>query len=702
MNKKVRVIRDALRKPSVEVLDKFRILKDIAELVSERNDAAQELVLRLFERKEEFKQYHGIIVELVKQVGLYPYLKDEELSVKDAVALEMHRPEGLNSVVFHQSQIEVYNRLMDGENVILSAPTSYGKSLIIDAVIASGRYNNIVVIVPSIALIDETRKRLSTFQDKYKIITYPYQSIEDKNVLVLTQERAIEIIDRVAVDFFVVDEFYKIGTNTAGDERYKILNQVFYKLVKTKAQFYLLGPNIENLETGALGNIQFVFIKTDFKTVVSERHRIRVNNIEERYRELTNILRKSTEPTLVYCKSPKSANDLAERLLIEGLYEEIPENKSIVDWIKENYHSEWVLPNALEHGIGIHHGKNPRALSQQCVKLFNEGRLNCLICTSTLIEGVNTKAKSIVIYDNKVAKTDIDYFTFNNICGRSGRMFSHFVGHVFLFNDPPEPELPLVDFPIFTQTNGVPDELLINVEDEDLTEESRERIKIYSSQGLLPIHVLQSNSYISLEKQLRLAKYLNAYVYQIHHMLSWQSTPTARQLKFCCNLIWDYFEGGKKMVFGVSSGDQLAYRINSYRTAGSIKQFIKTNLAGKYDVNSAIELSLDIQRHWINFKFPRYLRSLGQIANEVFKQYKLALCDYGYYASLVENYFLPNYVAPFDEYGLPVQVSNELSKRVKFSTIFDEALQQLKSINVDELDLSAIEKYFVANVQHYL
>ena len=173
MSDRIRYIRGILRKPFSESLDKFRLLKEVAEIVSSVHHAAQELVLRIIERRSEFPQYNGIINELVKQVGLYPYLKDEELSIRDALALEMHRPEGLDEVVFHRSQSEVYNHLMDGHNVILSAPTSYGKSLVVDSIIASEHYKNIVIIVPSIALIDETRKRLSVYKDRYKIITYP-------------------------------------------------------------------------------------------------------------------------------------------------------------------------------------------------------------------------------------------------------------------------------------------------------------------------------------------------------------------------------------------------------------------------------------------------------------------------------------------------------------------------------------------------
>ena len=75
------------------------------------------------------------------------------------------------SFVFHRAQAEIYRRLIEGENVILSAPTSFGKSRIIDAVIATEQYKNIAVIVPTIALIDETRIRLSSFSEKYKVIT---------------------------------------------------------------------------------------------------------------------------------------------------------------------------------------------------------------------------------------------------------------------------------------------------------------------------------------------------------------------------------------------------------------------------------------------------------------------------------------------------------------------------------------------------
>src|SRR5690606_19991022 len=116
---------------------------------------------------------------------------------------------------------EVYRLLMGGENVILSAPTSFGKSLIVDALIASGKYLNIVVVVPTIVLIDETRRRLvERFRNHFKVITHLGQARADRNILVLTQERVVDFPDLGKVDLFVIDEFYKLDPRRDPDRAY--------------------------------------------------------------------------------------------------------------------------------------------------------------------------------------------------------------------------------------------------------------------------------------------------------------------------------------------------------------------------------------------------------------------------------------------------------------------------------------------------
>jgi len=91
-------------------------------------------------------------------------------------------------------------------------------------------------------------------------------------------------------------------------------------------------------------------------------------------------------------------------------------------------------------GVGVHHGRIPRALASRFVTLFNQNILPVLICTSTLIEGVNTAAKSVLIYDKTIFRRNYDFFTFSNIRGRAGRLGQHYVGQIFLFHPPPAQE----------------------------------------------------------------------------------------------------------------------------------------------------------------------------------------------------------------------------------------------------------------------
>src|SRR5690606_24008010 len=144
----------------------------------------------------------------------------------------------------------IYRRILAGENIVLSAPTSFGKSAIIDAVISAGLYKNIVIVVPTLALIDETRRRLSVLRGDYKLVTHLSQAPSERNIFIFTAERTVAYRQLPRVDFFVIDEFYKLDALKEDEERTVALNVAFYRLLKDEAQFYLLGPNIRRIPDG--------------------------------------------------------------------------------------------------------------------------------------------------------------------------------------------------------------------------------------------------------------------------------------------------------------------------------------------------------------------------------------------------------------------------------------------------------------------
>ncbi len=700
-------INTLLKQDNIAAVDQFNLLKSVLSHVNQDSEyLLQEIVLRVLEKREYFQGYKGMVNDLARNIGLFPYLKQQELSVADKIAYEFHKPDSIlnENIVFHRLQAKVYFDLLDGKNVILSAPTSFGKSLIIDSIVATGKFKNLAIVLPTIALIDETRKRLSKFKDLYKIITHSSQKPAERNIFVLTQERVMEVINDIKIEFFVIDEFYKIQPTPSDQERSIILNQAFYKLLKKGGQFYLLGPNIENINNEVFpDNVAYTFIKTDYKTVVTERIKVSIKNSAED--TLLELCTSFQDPTLIYCASPASANRVAKLLFESALFSKTTQNDNAVKWLREEFHEQWYLPTALESGIGIHHGKIPRAISQYAVKAFNEGKINFLICTSTLIEGVNTKAKNVVIFDNKVAREKFDFFTFNNICGRSGRMFQHFIGKVYLFHEPPVEELPFVDFPLFSQDMDVPENLLIQMDDDDLSEDSISRIQDIRNNGVLSLETIKRNSNIDPDGQIKLAAYLRKNFRRHYSGLRWNWMPTYDQLLDVCNLIWDYFIGGGR--FGnISSGKQLAFKINGIRIHKNIFTLIASEVKNTRDpdkINEAIENVLDFVRFWGQYNFPKFLLALDRIQREIYSEAGLTPGDYSFFASQIECLFTEPLFVALDEYGIPIQTSRKISQNLTTTHAdLDSLLEQIKKINVSDLNVAEFDKDLLTEAQRHL
>lgn len=402
-------LREQLSNPAKIKENAFAILRGITSILNsgEEPNLAQELILLALEQRAYFEGCSQVLNGLVREVGLFPYLNPMELGLADKIAYEYHRP--LNNltewdVVFHRPQARVYRELMSGRSVILSAPTSFGKSLIIDAIVASGKYSNILIVVPTIALIDETRRRLAKFRDRYKVITHAFQSQSEKNLFVLTQERASELSDLSQIDFFVIDEFYKLSPERPDDSRCDLLNQVFYKLTKKDKQFYMLGPSVNGITGDAEARLMCTYIHEPYHTVVSRVHPVEI--IGDEFATLSKLCSSLSEPTIIFCRSPGRASAVSKYLLHDGLGTEQAGVRDAAKWISENYHPDWHFVQALSRGIGIHHGRIPRDLAQYVVRSFNTGTVKFLVCTSTLIESVNTKAKILSFSTTKLIEID--------------------------------------------------------------------------------------------------------------------------------------------------------------------------------------------------------------------------------------------------------------------------------------------------------
>ena len=158
------------------------------------------------------------------------------------------------------------------------------------------------------------------------------------------------------------------------------------------------------------------------------------------------------------------------------------------------------------------------------------------------------------------------------------------------------------------------------------------------------------------------------------------------------------------MISSVKSGPQLCFKIRQFEKNKSINKYLCSLTAKEKDpdkCNTIIEEALDFMRQWLNFKFPRYLVTLQDVINEVLDKKGINHCNYSYYASCAECFFRKPYVVPFDECGLPIQISMKISKYISDENI-DSSMQSLRNINVQNLNLCTIEKQMITDVQRTL
>jgi hypothetical protein len=85
-------------------------------------------------------------------------------------------------------------------------------------------------------------------------------------------------------------------------------------------------------------------------------------------------------------------------------------------------------------------------------------------------------------------------------------MFNHVVGRVYLFHSAPPAEFPFVDIPLFTQPLDTPTSLLVQLDDNDLSPESRNRLATVRDQSILSIEVIRENRGIDPVGQIAIAK----------------------------------------------------------------------------------------------------------------------------------------------------------------------------------------------------
>jgi hypothetical protein len=687
--------------------DVFMQLRQISHLTRnrEQESAGREMLVRFLDSYNGNTPELPLVDSLCARFGLYPYMSANgalRTGEWEALAVEFHTPAPLaqDGFTFHAEQQRIYQRLMDGESIILSAPTSFGKSAIIDALVASEKWTNIALIVPTIALIDETRRRLVRFRSLYQIVTHPDGDFGDRNIIAMTQERFLEIPEIPPIDFFMIDEFYKLS-GPAGDARSTLLNLAWNQLRATGAQYYLIGPNIDGLDDRVSDELHERLIVSEFKTVavdVEDR-----SEVEDQLADLLHLLSEEIDSsTLVFTGSPKKADDLA-RDIASVLPPTAGFANEVADWIAENYDVGWNLVDTLRSGVAIHSGPLPRGIQRLMVRLFNSANIPILVCTTTLIEGVNTAAKTVVIFEKKIDNQLIDFFTFSNIRGRAGRMFRHYVGRVVTYMPPPEIDETTVDIPIDSQSEKASDAALVQLDFGALDKTAQKRLQPIYDQTTLSLGVIRKNRGLDPTLQIFAARQLMEMDAEEARLFSWSGSPSPAQsravLEFAFhNLLIPVQRRG--INFNMLWGQLQNMRVNAENFSAIVDQQVQYARKGvtRSDVITGV---FGFQRNWMGFTIPSMLRGLQSIQAEILPQLGIRPGNYEYLLREIEGLYLPQGVAELDEYGLPLPLGlklHNLGLQGDTQTARIASLMSLMENPTVVSHMNTVEQWIVADV----
>jgi hypothetical protein len=387
---------------------------------------------------------------------------------------------GERSEILTDFQHTLWQDLTSKNSIAFSAPTSGGKSFVLELYLVSLfdiEAQSIVYIVPTRALITQVSTELSTIfrsqgRNSPDIVTVPLREesrIPAQVIYVMTQERihlSLQSHRGFRADVVIVDEAHSISEGGRGILLQTVIEDLLER--NPNAQILFASPTTRNLE--AFGRIfqltniserpskeptvsqNFLITNSSFQkkgkiSIIAARENGRQAKLGEMSTQLTlrsridqlahiPIALCKGQANLIYANGADEAEDVALRLSRQ-IEVKNPSSRllALAKLAKESVHPSYLLAECVLKGIGFHYANIPTQLRQEIEFAFSANELKYLVCTSTLLQGVNLPAKNIfMLKPTRGQGKPLESADFWNLAGRAGRLRREFQGNIFLIN----------------------------------------------------------------------------------------------------------------------------------------------------------------------------------------------------------------------------------------------------------------------------
>ena len=373
--------------------------------------------------------------------------------------------------LYPPQELALSKGVMNGNNVLVTTPTSSGKTLIglMGMINILNMGKKVVYLTPLKALATEKFNEfkvitdLSCFRNRrvnIGISTGDYDSsgseLVDKDVIILTNEKMDSILRHdpnwiYDVGLFIIDEIHLLTERERGPTLEIILTKI--KLMPQKPQIIGISATVSNSDEVAewltCEPIQSNWRPTELiegvynygKVTMNDGTNYDIDNIgitDNSNSGITSLAMDSITndggQSLVFAETRKRTVSLAKKTseIVAKFLDKTSiklAQKAGVEILKEGDDTELnrTLSSTVAKGVGFHHAGLGAKSRQIVEKAFRNGIVKILFATPTLAAGVNLPARRVIItsifrYDYQYGgNVPMSVLQYKQICGRAGR-----------------------------------------------------------------------------------------------------------------------------------------------------------------------------------------------------------------------------------------------------------------------------------------
>jgi helicase len=373
--------------------------------------------------------------------------------------------------LYPPQELALSKGVMNGNNILVTTPTSSGKTLIglmgMINILSKGK--KVVYLTPLKALATEkfnefkVINNLSCFKNRkinIAISTGDYDSygteLIDKDIIILTNEKMDSILRHDAnwifsVGLFIIDEIHLLTERERGPTLEIIMTKI--KLMPQKPQIIGISATVSNSDEVAdwlrCEQIQSKWRPTELIEGVYNYGKVTMNNgtafeidnigvVDNTNSGIISLAMDSITndggQSLVFAETRKRAVSLAKKTSetvskFLNKSSKLSAHKIGVEILKQGDDTELnrTLSNTVTKGVGFHHAGLGIKSRQIVENAFRNGIIKILFATPTLAAGVNLPARRVVIasifrYDYEYGgNIPLSILQYKQLCGRAGR-----------------------------------------------------------------------------------------------------------------------------------------------------------------------------------------------------------------------------------------------------------------------------------------